>query len=82
MECFNPQMKDYDIVVFGGTPCGVAAACTAAELGAHVLLMETSHHVGGHLSSGICTTEVEHMLPESFRGWMMRFLCAIGQRYG
>lgn len=75
-------MKQFDIVVFGGTPGGVAAACTAAEPGARTLLIETSEHVGGHLASGICTTEIEHMLPESFRGWMVRFLCEIGKRYG
>ncbi len=75
-------MNHFDVVVYGGTPGGIAAACTAAELGASTLLIEAFGHVGGHLASGICTTEVEHMLPESFRGWMVRFLREVGKRYG
>ncbi|MCC5838802.1 MAG: FAD-dependent oxidoreductase [Opitutales bacterium] len=75
-------MESFEVVVFGATPGGMAAACSAAEQGARTLLLEPSDHVGGHLSSGICTTEIEHMLPESFRGWMLRFLREIGQRYG
>ncbi len=71
-----------DLVVFGGTPGGIAAACSAAEEGLAVILLATSRHVGGHLSSGVCTTEIEHMLPESFSGWMLRFLRRIGQHYG
>jgi hypothetical protein len=71
-----------DLVVFGATPGGVAAACCASEEGLAVVLLATSRHLGGHLTSGICTTEIEHMLPASFSGWMVRFLRRIGRRYG
>jgi len=71
-----------DVVVYGATPAGIAAACCAAEEGASVLLLEPSRFVGGHLTSGICTTESEHMLPVSFSGWMERFLRRLGRHYG
>ena len=71
-----------DVLVYGATPGGIAAACTAADRGASVILLEPGNHVGGHLTSGICTTECEHMLPESFYGWMMKFLTLLGSYYG
>ena len=75
-------MKNYDVIVYGATPGGIAAACSAAELGASVLVAEPTGQVGGHWSSGICTTEYEHMLPVTFGGWMLRFLTEVGRRYG
>ncbi len=41
-----------DVVVAGGGPAGLAAAAAAAEAGAHVLLVEHEHAVGGHLRWG------------------------------
>ena len=41
-----------DVVVAGGGPAGLAAAITAAEAGADVLLVEHTHHLGGHLRWG------------------------------
>lgn len=71
-----------DVIVYGGTPCGIAAACSAAERGASVLLIEPTPFLGGHSTSGVCTTESEHMLPISFSGWLERFLRRLGQHYG
>ncbi len=78
----STQSIQSDILVYGATPAGIAAACTAAEHGASVLILEPASHLGGHLTSGICTTECEHMLPQSFRGWMMKFLGLLGTYYG
>jgi len=71
-----------DIAVYGATPGGIAAACCAADAGARVVLLHPGKAVGGHLTSGICTTECEHMLPQSFGGWMMSFLGELGRYYG
>ena len=76
------EQKSADLVVYGATPGGIAAACTAADRGMQVLLVSPDRHVGGHLTSGICTTECEHMLLVSFRGWMMRVLRLLGTMYG
>jgi flavin-dependent dehydrogenase len=47
----------FDIVVYGATPGGIAAACRAAGNGrVRVALVEASPFIGGHLTSGICTT--------------------------
>lgn len=32
--------RDYDVAVYGGVPCGIAAAIAAAREGAKVLLIE------------------------------------------
>ena len=47
-------METFDVIVVGGGPGGLAAACAAAETGAKVALVETLSHVGGNgiLSTG------------------------------
>jgi hypothetical protein len=44
---------DYDVVVIGGTPAGVAAAIAAGRMGHSVALVEQSPVLGGLLSSGV-----------------------------
>src|SRR6267154_1470356 len=39
--------KDYDLVVIGGGPAGIAGAATAAELGKSVALIDGHHELGG-----------------------------------
>ncbi|NNF53213.1 MAG: FAD-dependent oxidoreductase [Acidimicrobiales bacterium] len=41
-----------DVVVAGGGPAGMAAAISAASLGARVMLVEHEHALGGHLRWG------------------------------
>lgn len=47
------QKCDYDIVVCGGGPAGIAAALAAARSGAHTLLIEKNAYVGGCAASGL-----------------------------
>lgn len=49
----------YEIVVYGGTPGGIAAAITAARLGRSVLLIEPQLHLGGMTTSGLGKSDVE-----------------------
>jgi 2-polyprenyl-6-methoxyphenol hydroxylase-like FAD-dependent oxidoreductase len=44
------QADPADVVVAGAGSAGVAAACAAAESGAHTILIESSGHVGGTLA--------------------------------
>jgi hypothetical protein len=48
---------DYDVVVYGGTSGGVAAAVQAARMGKSVVLVEPSRHVGGLTSGGLGYTD-------------------------
>lgn len=70
------------VLIYGGTPAGIVAGVAAARLGARVVLIERSGHLGGILSSGICTAEFNHMLRESFSGLPLEFFARIGAAYG
>ncbi len=70
------------VVVYGGVPCGIAAAITAAREGAQVVLIEPTKHVGGLSTSGINTAESEHMLKWTIGGFADEFYRRLGKHYG
>lgn len=47
----------YDVVVYGGTSAGVAAAVQADRLGKTVVLIEPTRHLGGLTSAGLGMTD-------------------------
>lgn len=49
---FDKRYIHVDVCVAGGGPAGMAAAISAAKLGATVLLVEEEYHLGGHLRYG------------------------------
>ncbi len=49
--------KQYDIVVYGGTSAGVAAAVQAARMDKSVILIEPGSHLGGLKSGGLGRTD-------------------------
>ena len=49
----SPTTNHYDLVVAGGGPAGIAAAVTAARLGAKVALLELKGSLGGVWTSGL-----------------------------
>ncbi|NLX99817.1 MAG: FAD-dependent oxidoreductase [Rhodopirellula sp.] len=48
----------YDVVVYGGTSGGVAAAVQAARMGKSVVLIEPGRHLGGLSSGGLGATDI------------------------
>ena len=52
------NLSSYDVVIYGGTPSGVAAARSAAELQKRVLLLSESNTFGGAISNGLSATDV------------------------
>ena len=54
-------VDSFDVVVYGGTPGGVAAAVAAARGNASTVLLEQTRHVGGMSTSGLNRDELEHM---------------------
>jgi hypothetical protein len=48
---------DYDLVIYGGTSGGVAAAVQAARMGKSAVIVEPSRHIGGLSSGGLGWTD-------------------------
>ncbi|HVK17541.1 MAG TPA: FAD-dependent oxidoreductase [Fimbriiglobus sp.] len=48
---------DYDVVIYGGTSAGVAAAIQSARMGKTVVMIEPSQHVGGLTTGGLGMTD-------------------------
>ncbi|MCH7988057.1 MAG: FAD-dependent oxidoreductase [Planctomycetes bacterium] len=49
---------EYDIVIYGGTAAGAAAAVQGAKMGKTVLLIEPGKHIGGLTSGGLGATDI------------------------
>ncbi|MEY3898511.1 MAG: hypothetical protein RLZZ214_4033 [Verrucomicrobiota bacterium] len=78
----TPQVTAADVVVYGGVPCGIAAAIAATREGAKVVLIEPTKHVGGLSTSGINTAETEHLLKWTVGGIALEFYQRLGKHYG
>jgi hypothetical protein len=52
------KVEQAQLVVFGATPAGVAAAIAAAQSGRSVVLIEPSRWVGGMLGGGLAKTDI------------------------
>src|SRR5688500_10389093 len=50
--------KEPDVLVYGGTPGGIASAIAAAREGCTVRLIETTKHLGGLTTGGLSHTDV------------------------
>jgi hypothetical protein len=81
--CFATEVvaQKYDVVVYGGTPCGIISAIAASREGSRVLLIEPTKHVGGLSTSGINTAETEHMLKWTIGGIALEFYKLMGEKY-
>ena len=67
---FNVQQapetaNDYDVVVIGGTPAGIAAAIAAGRAGKTVIVIEQSPVLGGVLSSGVLRLDDKYVASNS-----------------
>ncbi|WP_417359755.1 FAD-dependent oxidoreductase [Galbibacter sp.] len=52
------RKKTYDIVVYGGTSAGIAAAIQSSRMGKSVLLIEPSSRIGGLTTGGLGQTDI------------------------
>lgn len=52
------QTRSYDIVIYGGTSAGVAAAIESSRIGKSVVLIEPSEHLGGLTTGGLGATDI------------------------
>ncbi|MCG2461252.1 FAD-dependent oxidoreductase [Flavobacteriaceae bacterium F89] len=52
------QTKKYDIVIYGGTSAGVAAAIQSSRMAKSVVLIEPSDRIGGLTTGGLGATDI------------------------
>jgi ribulose 1,5-bisphosphate synthetase/thiazole synthase len=50
--------KRYDIVIYGGTSAGIAAAIQGSRMGKTLLLIERSSRIGGLTTGGLGATDI------------------------
>ncbi|MCC7497383.1 MAG: FAD-dependent oxidoreductase [Bryobacterales bacterium] len=70
---------NFDVVVVGGTPGGIATAIAAARLGHTVALTEYHNHLGGMSASGLGKTDIE--TKEAIAGLFLEFVGRIRAYY-
>ena len=51
------QEREYDLVIYGGSSAGVAAAIQASRMGKTAIIIEPSQHLGGLTSGGLGWTD-------------------------
>ncbi len=54
----NAAAQTYDLVIYGGTSGGIAAAVQAARMGKTSVLIEPTHHLGGLTTGGLGATDI------------------------
>lgn len=57
-SCAKPEEMSADVVIYGATPGGVAAAVAAARMGRSVILTEYFDHIGGVVSNGLTNADI------------------------
>jgi hypothetical protein len=74
----------FDVVVYGGTPGGIAAAVSAARFGHRVALVEYHDHIGGMATSGLGKSDIENraMIGGLFKEFVSRVLAYYVKTYG
>src|SRR3954468_17844044 len=75
-----PVNVETDVVVFGGTAGGVAAACTAVRLGKKAVVTEYGNHIGGLTSGGLGWTDIGNKA--AIGGFGRDFYRRLGRFYG
>ena len=73
------QSAAQDIVIYGSTPGGIAAAVSAARLGREVTLVEYHDHIGGMTTSGLGKSDIENRA--MIGGLFKEFVSGVHQHY-
>ncbi len=81
---FCGQSIAQDIVIYGGTPSGIAAAISAARMGREVVLVEYNDHIGGMTTSGLGKSDIENraMIGGIFKEFVAGVLKHYVMKYG
>ncbi len=78
------ESQPVDVVIFGGTPGGIAAALAAGEQGASVLLLEPYRRVGGLMTNGLSHTDFRTFegLTGAYLQFTQRVQAYYNEKYG
>ncbi len=76
---FLSSLHAGEVVVYGGTPGGIAAAISAARLGREVTLVEYHDHIGGMTTSGLGKSDIENRA--MIGGLFKEFVAGVLQHY-
>lgn len=66
------RLQDFDVLIVGAGPAGIAAACCVSESGAHVGLLDNNPHIGGQIWRG----ESQHPVHADACEWFEKFAAA------
>src|SRR4029077_15855130 len=74
MLTVHARADEFDVVVYGGTPAGIASAIGAARLERRVVLVEYHDHIGGMTASGLGRSDIENraMIGGLFKEFVQR----------
>ncbi len=62
-----------DVLVYGATPAGIAAAVTAARQGRYVILAHYEDHIGGIIVNGLTNTDLDRGHRKAVGGFFNEF---------
>jgi hypothetical protein len=74
------EIVEAEVIVYGGTAGGVAAACSSAKLGNTAALAEFGKHIGGLTSGGLGWTNIGNKA--AIGGFARDFYKRLGKHYG
>ena len=74
----------YDVLIYGATPAGIAAATAAGSHGLRVLLVEPTARIGGVMASGLSHADLRtfESITGSFHGFSKRVVAHYASRFG
>ena len=76
----HADVFEADLVVYGGTSSGIAAAVQGARAGKKVILLEFGNHLGGMTSGGLGQTDIGNKA--AIGGIAREFYQRVGKHYG
>lgn len=75
----NSRAADFDVVIYGATPGGIAAAVNASREGASVALLQEDGHIGGLTSGGLSNPDFRSF--ECLGGTWREFIHRVERHY-
>ncbi|WP_082252858.1 FAD-dependent oxidoreductase [Bacillus sp. FJAT-27251] len=78
-KAIEPKVIESDLIVYGATPAGIAAAVQAKRMGLTVVIAEFGKHVGGITASGLGASDVG--AKEAIGGLSREFFQELGNYY-